>query len=56
MICLDIPVPQNCGDCPCARIFDSYTCMAAKRSFDKYPFRPIIVLGSEYYIQEYEAE
>ena len=37
MICLDIPMPQNCGDCPCARIFDGYTCMAAKRYFDKYP-------------------
>lgn len=30
-------MPTNCGDCPCAHIFDSYTCRAAKRSFDKYP-------------------
>lgn len=37
MICLDIPMPQNCGDCPCAHIFDGFTCRAAKRSFDKDP-------------------
>lgn len=32
-----IEMPQNCGDCPCAHIFDGYTCRVAKRSFDKYP-------------------
>lgn len=38
MICLDIPMPQNCGDCPCANIFDGCTCRAANdRSFDKFP-------------------
>ena len=37
MICLDIPMPQNCGDCPCARIFDGCKCMVVNRSFDKYP-------------------
>lgn len=37
MIWLDIPMPQNCGDCPRARIFDGYKCMVVKQSFDKYP-------------------
>ena len=30
-------MPKTCGDCPCANIFGC-TCMAAKRTFDKYPF------------------
>lgn len=33
-----VEILKNCGDCPCAHIFDSFTCKAAKRSFDKYPF------------------
>lgn len=32
-----IKMPKNCGNCPCAHIFDGYKCMAAKRPFDKYP-------------------
>ena len=39
MIQFDIPVPQNCGDCPCAHIFDAYKCMVVKRSFDKFPLK-----------------